>query len=66
MADASRIQYRDVCGKCGARRVDRQIGLEQTPEDWVASLVAVFDEVKRVLRKDGTLWVECGDSYGCE
>lgn len=43
--------------------VSGQIGLEQTPEEWAASLVAVFDEVRRVLRDDGTLWVECGDSY---
>lgn len=42
---------------------DGQIGLEQTPEQWVEALVAVFEEVKRVLRRDGTLWVECGDSY---
>jgi len=51
------------CGKCGARRIDRQIGLEESPEAWVAQLVEVFEEVKRVLRKDGTLWIECGDSY---
>ena len=51
-----------VC-KCGARRVDQQIGLEETPEQWVASLVAVFREVKRVLRPEGTLWLEVGDSY---
>jgi DNA modification methylase len=56
-------QYRDVCGKCGARRVDQQIGLEATPDRWVASLVAVFRQVHRVLRRDGTLWVEVGDSY---
>jgi DNA modification methylase len=43
--------------------VEGQIGLEETPEDWVASLVAVFEQVRRVLRSDGTLWVECGDSY---
>lgn len=40
-----------------------QIGLESTPEEWCANLVAVFREVRRVLRDDGTLWVECGDSY---
>ncbi len=57
------IGYGDLCGKCGARRVDQQIGLEATPEQWVARLVEVFREVKRVLRKDGTLWVECGTSY---
>jgi len=56
-------QYRDICGKCGARRVDRQIGLEATPEEFVAKLVAVFREVKRVLRDDGTCWVNLGDSY---
>lgn len=43
--------------------VDGQIGLEETPEQWVERLVEVFSEVKRVLRDDGTLWVEVGDSY---
>jgi DNA modification methylase len=56
-------QYRNECGKCGARRVDKQIGLEDTPDQWVQNLVAVFREVRRVLRDDGTLWVEIGDSY---
>lgn len=40
-----------------------QIGLEETPEAYVATLVAVFREVKRVLRKDGVCWVNLGDSY---
>jgi DNA modification methylase len=57
------IQFREVCGKCGARREDRQIGLEATPEEYVAALVMVFREVRRVLRKDGTLWLNLGDSY---
>jgi len=43
--------------------VDGQIGLEPTPEAYVAELVAVFREVKRVLRDDGTLWLNLGDSY---
>ncbi len=43
--------------------VDGQIGLEETPEDFVAELVAVFREVRRVLRDDGTLWLNLGDSY---
>lgn len=43
--------------------VDGQIGLEPSPEEWCARLVEVFREVRRVLRSDGTLWVECGDSY---
>jgi DNA modification methylase len=55
--------YRDVCGKCGAKRIDRQIGLEATPEAWLATMVQVFREVKRVLRPDGVCWVNCGDSY---
>lgn len=41
-----------------------QIGLEETPEAYVGKLVSVFSEVKRVLRKDGTLWLNLGDSYG--
>ncbi|WP_370601143.1 site-specific DNA-methyltransferase [Pseudomonas nitroreducens] len=40
-----------------------QIGLEQTPAEFVARLVEVFREVRRVLRYDGTLWVNMGDSY---
>jgi DNA modification methylase len=40
-----------------------QIGLEPTPEEFVAKLVTVFREVRRVLRDDGTLWVNIGDSY---
>lgn len=55
--------FRGVCPKCGARRVDNQIGLEQTPEEYVEKLAEVFREVRRVLRKDGTLWVNLGDSY---
>ena len=43
--------------------MDDQIGLEQTPEAFVAEMVAVFREVKRVLRDDGTLWLNLGDSY---
>ena len=40
-----------------------QIGLEETPDAYVAKLVAVFREVKRILRDDGTLWLNLGDSY---
>jgi DNA modification methylase len=43
--------------------VEGQIGLEEGPDEWVARLVEVFREVKRVLRDDGMLWVEIGDSY---
>ncbi len=40
-----------------------QIGMEDDPDEYVASLVRVFDEVWRVLRKDGSLWLNIGDSY---
>jgi len=40
-----------------------QMGLEETPEDYVQKLVELFREVKRVLRDDGTLWLNLGDSY---
>ena len=43
--------------------VDGQLGLEKTPEEYVAKMVAVFAEVRRVLRDDGTLWLNIGDSY---
>jgi DNA modification methylase len=56
--------WKDVCGKCGATRFDQQIGLEATPEAFVESMVAVFREVRRVLRRDGTCFVNMGDSYG--
>ena len=42
---------------------DGQIGLEQTPNEYVAEMVAVFRQVHRVLRNDGTLWLNLGDSY---
>jgi len=43
--------------------IDEQIGLEVTPDEYIANLVAVFRECKRILRDDGTLWVNIGDSY---
>lgn len=42
---------------------DGQIGLEETPDAFVAKLVDVFREVRRVLRDDGTVWLNLGDSY---
>jgi len=41
----------------------KQLGLEETPEEFVENLVQVFREVKRVLRDDGTVWLNLGDSY---
>lgn len=42
---------------------DGQIGLEETPEAYIAKLTEVFSEVRRVLKPDGTLWLNIGDSY---
>lgn len=43
--------------------VDGQIGLEETPEAYMQKLAEIFREVRRVLRDDGTLWLNLGDSY---
>lgn len=61
--DSGTRAYRDACAKCGAIRHDDQLGLERTPEQYVENMVAVFREVRRVLRDDGTLWLNIGDSY---
>ncbi len=55
--------YKDVCPRCGAKRKDMQIGLEQTPEDYIKEMVNVFRLVKDLLTDDGVLWVNIGDSY---
>ena len=66
-ADAARAEWRklhrETCPRCGARRVDQQIGLEATPDEYVARMVAAFSEVRRVLRPDGVVWLNIGDSY---
>lgn len=58
-----KIQATHICPKCGAIRIDEQIGLEETPEEYISRLVEVFREVRRVLKSDGTLWVNIADSY---
>ena len=52
-----------VCGHCGAIQQAAGIGLEPTLGEWVANIVAVMREVRRVLRDDGTCWLNLGDSY---
>ena len=42
---------------------EKQLGLEETPEEFVENFVNVFREVKRVLRDDGTVWLNLGDSF---
>jgi len=55
--------YKKICRDCGAQRIDSQIGLEQTPTEYVEQLVAVFRDVRRVLKDDGVLWLNLGDTY---
>ena len=43
--------------------VKGQLGLEKTPEEYVNKLVKIFREAKRALKKEGTLWLNLGDSY---
>lgn len=62
--DAGNQPFRAVCGHCGARRVDQQIGLEESPREYVRRLVEVFAEVRRVLHPTGVLFVNIADSYG--
>ena len=49
--------------QCGALQVAAGIGLEPTLGEWVANIVAVMREVRRVLRDDGTCWLNLGDAY---
>ncbi len=55
--------YKSACGRCGAKRIDLQVGLEESPAEYVAELVGIFRECRRALRDDGTLWLNLGDSY---
>jgi len=55
--------YKVQCPRCGAMRKDSQLGLEPTFDEYVEHMVEVFREVRRVLRDDGTLWLNLGDSY---
>ena len=57
------IREDTICRQCGAIRHDAGIGLEPTPEEYIANMVAVGREIWRVLRDDGTLWLNLGDSY---
>ncbi len=72
MGNENKGAYREVLDgdrercKCGATRVDQQLGLEPTPDEYVTNMVNVFREVRRVLRADGTLWLNIGDSYASQ
>ncbi|MEA5554177.1 site-specific DNA-methyltransferase [Anabaena cylindrica UHCC 0172] len=47
---------RDYCA-------EKQIGTEESPDEYINRLLAIFDEIKRVLKEDGTLWINLGDKY---
>ncbi len=53
----------NICEMCGAKLIDKQIGLEQSPDGYVNKMVDVFREIHRVLRDDGTVWLNIGDCY---
>jgi DNA modification methylase len=55
--------YKDICPKCSATRIDQQLGLEKTPEEYIEKMVLIFRELRRALREDGTLWLNLGDGY---
>jgi len=65
--DKGHSQYKDkqrssFCIKCGAWK--GQLGLEPTPEMYIEHLTEIFNEVKRILKKEGTFWLNMGDTYG--
>lgn len=57
------VPQKDICSRCGAHRIDAQIGLEPTPNEYIQKLVVIFREVRRILKPQGTLWLNLGDSY---
>jgi len=54
---------KENCYKCGAKRIDKQIGLESDFRTYIINLCDIFDEIKRILKKDGTCFVNLGDTY---
>lgn len=57
------FQYKDKCEKCGAIREDKQLGQEETPEEFIENMVDVFRHVRNILADDGVIWVNMGDTY---
>ena len=60
---AQRGDGKSYCPACGAKRIDKQIGLEATFAEWLEKMVEVFREVRRVMKDEASLWVNCGDGY---
>jgi DNA modification methylase len=61
--DCDHLLDATTCTLCGAHCIDHQIGLEATPNEYVTTMVDVFRDVWRVLKDNGTLWLNIGDSY---
>lgn len=57
------LSYKHICPDCNATRIDAQLGLEETPDEYIKAMVEVFRCVWDVLEDDGTLWLNIGDSY---
>jgi DNA modification methylase len=55
--------YGTTCGKCGAKRIDQQIGLEDSVDAYVDELVGLFRELRRALHPSGTLWLNLAASW---
>jgi DNA modification methylase len=55
--------YKTICPRCGAIREDKQLGLEESPQEFIDAMVEVFACVWDILADDGTLWVNIGDTY---
>lgn len=61
--DAQSGMWASECPDCGAVRVDKQLGLEDSPERYVGDLVGFFSDLRRAIAPHGTVWVNLGDSY---
>lgn len=61
---SNNIQYKEECKKCGARRIDNQIGQEVDFNYFIDKLIEIYDEVNRVLKPTGTCFVNLGDTFG--
>jgi site-specific DNA-methyltransferase (cytosine-N4-specific) len=61
--DSAMRAQRPVCASCGARRASDQLGMEDSPGEYVDKLVDIFKEIRPVLRDDGTVWLNLGDTY---
>ena len=57
------IKNGEACPHCGAIREDAQIGLENSMQEYIESMVGIFNEIRRVLKPQGTVWLNIGDSY---